>query len=489
MSTPRKILIKMRKPVKKASEEELLPGIAEVKERAEMRKRIDEEYAPLEGVAKYMDERNFDINNKRFILTYKTHIDKTELEKFLWDTTATHCRKGLKSDDTGWMCIVAHETSDAISPYDHTHVYMHTGKGKSFRSKSPRIFDFNEIHPHIQKIEKTPDRAIAYVCKQDPLLAELREEYPMDFVKGADGKKVKGGEFTPWEAIKNCKTIDKAMGMMKKWSDATGIKAAWDISIMNKHAVDEESRAFRPWGWQWKLLDILEDQPDARSIHWWWSKEGKTGKTSFCKWIYTQKPKDFLILQGVGYYRDMSTIIVNEIQKGWTGHGIIFNITRTYQDVEFIWQTLEAVKDGWLTATKYQGGTAITPRPHVVVFANFPPKIAKGADGDGRDLISRDRIKTVKIKVTARPKHYPPEWQPAKKVLRFPKYIRSLRPGYNPDEDSGPEDAEPEGESEDSCSETDESESEEDVPIKMRVRERNRLGEQPDITVIGDLEE
>jgi len=52
---------------------------------------------------------------------------------------------------------------------------------------------------------------------------------------------------------------------------------------------------------------------------------------------------------------------------------------------------MEAIKNGLVTNTKYQGGTTINQRPHLIVMANFLPQVSRLSIDrwDIRELISQ----------------------------------------------------------------------------------------------------
>ena len=47
---------------------------------------------------------------------------------------------------------------------------------------------------------------------------------------------------------------------------------------------------------------------------------------------------------------------------------------------------LEEIKDGFITATKYQGGTSLFRSPHLVIFANWPPIVEGTLSFDRWDI-------------------------------------------------------------------------------------------------------
>lgn len=42
--------------------------------------------------------------------------------------------------------------------------------------------------------------------------------------------------------------------------------------------------------WQQEVLNILEDEPDNRKIHWYWEDKGNKGKSYLAKWIASTFP-------------------------------------------------------------------------------------------------------------------------------------------------------------------------------------------------------
>lgn len=65
-------------------------------------------------------------------------------------------------------------------------------------------------------------------------------------------------------------------------------------------------------------------------------------------------------------------------------HEIIFiNIARSNDEIDYLYPILETIKDGKFLSTKYQPKTIrLAKPPHVIIFANYQPKI---------DKLSKDR--------------------------------------------------------------------------------------------------
>jgi hypothetical protein len=138
--------------------------------------------------------------------------------------------------------------------------------------------------------------------------------------------------------------------------------------------------------WQKKIIDILESEPDARSIYWVYDPIGNKGKTFLAKYIAIKY--DALICSG------KTNDIFNQLNN-WRNDNkntaqippCIVDITRS----EFChcnYAALEAVKTGLVYSGKYEGGTIIGTAPHVIVFANYMYDETK---------MSEDRWKLIEI--------------------------------------------------------------------------------------------
>ena len=141
---------------------------------------------------------------------------------------------------------------------------------------------------------------------------------------------------------------------------------------------------FYPWQEDIKLL--LNQEPDDRTINWFWESSGCAGKTTFQKWVYCHFD-NVVVLGGKG--ADMKNGIVQYYDKNQTLPKIVLiNIPRCQEHVSY--GGIEQVKDMFFYSGKYEGGMICGKNPHVIVFANTPPK--------GYDKMSEDRWNIVNIK-------------------------------------------------------------------------------------------
>jgi len=127
----------------------------------------------------------------------------------------------------------------------------------------------------------------------------------------------------------------------------------------------------RPW--QEQVVEVLDEEPDDRSIHWYWESTGNAGKTAMAKFICTKYPKSIFLS---GKSSDCKYAVQQYLDKNKVLHAAIFGFTRSQE--QFIsYQALEEVKDGIFFSSKYESGMCMYNSPHVIVFANFPPDMEK----------------------------------------------------------------------------------------------------------------
>lgn len=125
--------------------------------------------------------------------------------------------------------------------------------------------------------------------------------------------------------------------------------------------------------WQTDIVNIIEEEPNDRSIYWFWEAKGGIGKTVFCKYMvyYYQA----LVLSGKA--SDMKYGIIKYIEKnGGYPPIIIFDIPRSCLDY-LSYQGIEEVKNGLFFSSKYESDMVIGNCPHIICFANEEPRTEK----------------------------------------------------------------------------------------------------------------
>ena len=139
------------------------------------------------------------------------------------------------------------------------------------------------------------------------------------------------------------------------------------------------------YDWQQRIVDLLNTEPDDRTINWYWEAEGCTGKTTFQKYVFGRF-EGVVVLSGKG--SDMKNGVMEYYKATQSLPKIvIINIPRCNR--RFVsWGGLEEIKDMFFYSPKYEGGMICGKSPHVICFANSPPD---------EELLSADRWNIVEI--------------------------------------------------------------------------------------------
>lgn len=307
---------------------------------------LDELPAQLKAVE--VPGKPFYVQNQKLLLTYVNHLNKNAYCSWLTSKTKQKPR----------FLRLAHETGG--TDYQHTHVLVDFGY--KFQTKNSRLFDFNGVHPNIRVVNSLTHwrNCLRYLAKEDLDNEDLLEIETPKF----DVCRV-------WEAG----TLQEAMEEnVKSASDVMACKIAFECRPRGR--LRKSFNEFEPRPWQQHVMDLLDTEPDDRSIHWYHDPVGNSGKSLLSKYLMTTDPGSYYVVNFGGNMRDFGSIMKSALDAGWTGHAVIFDLPRQAQ-TKSLWEPLEAVKNGLITTVKYQGHTLTFDSPHVLVFANFLPDVTR----------------------------------------------------------------------------------------------------------------
>lgn len=132
------------------------------------------------------------------------------------------------------------------------------------------------------------------------------------------------------------------------------------------------------YDWQREIVQIIEQKPDKRTIHWYWEAVGGVGKTEFVKYLCHHYGA--VILEGKK--ADVLYCAAEHKSKLY-----LWDLERSMEDY-VSYASLEKIKNGLYMCAKYESKPIIRNNPHVFVFANFPPE---------QRMLSADRWNIVQI--------------------------------------------------------------------------------------------
>lgn len=168
--------------------------------------------------------------------------------------------------------------------------------------------------------------------------------------------------------------------MWKGWEycakDDTHVGRRWSKGLPKPKQFDE------PYGWQLKVIEIVKQEPDERSIYWFWEPKGGVGKSDLCRYLCVK-------FNAIAASRasDIKCTIARLQEKGKHVPNImIMDIPRYFKHVSYV--DMDGLKDGLFYSSRY-GRTVIMNHPHMIVFSNREPDY---------EMMSKDRWKVFDIR-------------------------------------------------------------------------------------------
>lgn len=370
----------------------------------------------VENLQKLNDSK-FRLNRNYFILTYKTHVNKENLRTFLERKLMQSFSSWISLSDI--LIIISHEigSSDSFTPYEHTHVYVGISNDKKIDTRNCRYFDYVVdslsgdvvIHPHVQPVrntEKDKIKSMKYVCKEDIELKDLHEKLQKQFDEITTKKYVsdsgsQNDEVNVMQVLSSCENFEDVLKNMYGFCCLSG---KFDPTKMNQYVLlwrdilsqkfnsgeDYEPPKFTWQKWLDQFLKTYKLTLNYRKIMWFYDLIGDVGKTYFCEWMMQEFPSQTLLLNTTNStFDNLMNLVNNALMSHWTDPKVVFiNLPRGAEEHKTIYNLLEVFIDGRVCCTKYKGMNRKLPKIHVVVMANFKPKIFNEF---GKPTLSLDR--------------------------------------------------------------------------------------------------
>lgn len=369
-------------------------------------KKSEDENSEEEGEEELTEQLSW--KGKRFSaqwawLTYKTHINKEELEDFFYGLS--------KIKIIFWRA--AHESSDKITPYDHTHVAVRWEK--VINKTGCRWPDFGGIHPWIgvPKNKIHWEHILGYLAKQDPANKDLKPKINII------------------TRILSCKDDKEALKKFAK----RDIKCAQAILAIRAGVMKEsdipELEIMILHRWQKTFIEFTEtyiepvkdeessdgfhDTPfefptkNGRHMGTIYDPKGRAGKTMLAKYLMYKNPKKYFVLNTIQGMYHVATQFENALKAGWSGDTVIICLTRSAADHK-IYDPIECMCDGMMSTTKgLYSKTMLWDAKHIWLFVNWMPKLS---------ALSEDRWNIWKINPITKNLEYV-DFTEAKKIYKI----------------------------------------------------------------------
>jgi len=169
--------------------------------------------------------------------------------------------------------------------------------------------------------------------------------------------------------FKNGATLRK----LKNWNACfnycikEGNKIHTNQKIREKVKIIETTQLY---SWQKDLIEIIESEPNDRTIYWMEGKQGQ-GKTQFIKYLVITYGA--IVLNGKP--SDMKNGIIEYEKKNNDTPKIILSNIGFDKDLSKIhYSGYEDIKDMCFYSGKYEGGMICGNNPHLIIFSNGAPE-------------------------------------------------------------------------------------------------------------------
>jgi len=181
-------------------------------------------------------------------------------------------------------------------------------------------------------------------------------------VKDARGK----GGWIAW--VQYCQKIETAEpGSVHHWGLELAEKTARAVREVKDPLADKDL-----YPWQQQIVDIIDDEPDGRTIHWVVDPVGNRGKSALCKHLAIARDD---VLPCGGKAGDIKYLIAQWLKSSNPLRVVLFDLTRS-REKWISYEGMEEILNGMFVSTKYECELVKFNSPHVIVFSNWEPERA-----------------------------------------------------------------------------------------------------------------
>lgn len=181
----------------------------------------------------------------------------------------------------------------------------------------------------------------------------------------------------PTAHAEKCNNIQASINYCSKSETAITPVYKWNKPKYNVKTITDDQL----YNWQRDILKIINEPADDRTVHWYWSEKGKTGKTQFCKYLVVKYDALYI---GNGKSND----IKYAVSESKTSNIILLDFSRCTKPEMIPYEAIEDIKNGIFFSGKYESKTTVRDSPHMLIFANMEPMT---------HLLSEDRWHIVNI--------------------------------------------------------------------------------------------
>lgn len=166
-----------------------------------------------------------------------------------------------------------------------------------------------------------------------------------------------------------CRNVQAARNYCTKKETRSGKR--WEKGYkLGAFTVTDPLEGKKLYQWQQEVVDLADGMPDERSINWYWSDKGYTGKSAIVKHLCLKHGGTFV----GGKFADAFYAINEKVKKKEHPHLVIFDLPRSMGN-KITYIGMESIKNGCIFNSKYESTQCLFNPPHIMIFANEAPNI------------------------------------------------------------------------------------------------------------------
>lgn len=171
--------------------------------------------------------------------------------------------------------------------------------------------------------------------------------------------------------IEKCKSKEDAILYCQKEDTRTGSIYNKNIPInLNNDKLEDPMDGLTRKMWQLEIMELMATKPDKRTINWFWSKKGGTGKSTFTKHLMINH--NAICVSGKA--ADIKHGVTMHIQNKKCIDLVVIDIPRTCEQKFVSYEAIEQIKNGCFFNSKYETSMVLFNPPHIIVFSNVEPE-------------------------------------------------------------------------------------------------------------------
>lgn len=298
----------------------------------------------------------------------------------------------LSSQITGLDYIVfGKEVGESGTP--HLQGYCEVASNKTIKTIK-EFLGINRLHVQAA-LARNKDFAINYCKKGEQSHEEWTKDHTLgpnfglnaEFIEKIWKAKLQGKrgvELTQYQLINNMAKEDKSFSEIADFNPEIAMKYHNGIKTLISEHKEHHQKAMLKLSmenivllpWQEDLRRELTRKPDDRKVIWYVDDLGGCGKSLMTKWLFAHTECTM--------FNNAKTA---DIANAWKGERIvIFDLARCLNGEHINFQAIECLKNGMIFSSKYNSCTKVYDRPHIVIFANWPPTDLNALSADKWDI-------------------------------------------------------------------------------------------------------